>query len=598
MPKKKTAVNYTSRDFNSIKAELVDYAKRYYPDTFRDFNEASFGALMLDTVAYVGDMLSFYLDYQANESFLSTAIEYDNVIKLIKQTGFRLDLSPTATGTVTFYIIVPASATANEPDTAYMPVLEKGTELSTVDGRNFVLNQDIDFANVQTGDVVPARQDPTTGLPTYFALKARGPVISGDLLVDEIEVGAFEKFRKVGLRGQNITEILSVVDSNGNEYYEVDYLTQDVIYKSIKNRNEDKDVVGSVLSAISVPRRYVVEKDRTGVNLLFGFGSDSELTTQSVVDPSNVVLKVYGKDYYSTTTLDPSRLLQTDKLGVGPANTTLTVKYRVNSAANMNTGVGALSIVKGPLARFSSINTLNTALVSETVNSLEVTNEEQIVGSVSYPSTEELRKRALSTFATQSRAVTKQDYIAMAYNMPAQFGAIKRCNILQDKDSLKRNLNLYVLSEDNNGKFILANNTLKRNLKTWLTSVKMINDTIDILDPVIVNLGINFRAVIEYSANRFEIMNDVTDALETYFETKPNMAQPFFLSDIYNVINDVSGIVDAEDVVVYQRTGLNYASAAVAVSDYTSPDGRVIQFPENTIWEVKYPKSDIRGVLR
>jgi len=598
MPKKKTAVDYTSRDFESIKSELVDYAKRYYPDTFRDFNEASFGALMLDTVAYVGDMLSFYLDYQANESFLSTAIEYDNVIKLIKQTGFKLDLSPTASGIGTFYIIVPAAPTANEPDAKYMPVLERGTQLSTIDGRHFILNENVDFANVTPGDVVPARQDPDTGIPTYFAIKARGTVISGQLLVDTVAIGAFQKFKKVTLRGENITEILSVTDSNGNSYYEVDYLTQDVIFKSIKNRNQDKGVVGSVLSAISVPRRYVVEVDRTGVNLLFGFGSDSELTTQSVADPSNVILKVYGKDYYSTTTLDPSRLLETDKLGVGPSNTTLTIKYRVNTEANMNTAVGSLSIVASPKARFANIGSLSTALVSEAIESLEVTNEEQIVGSVSYPSVEELRLRALSTFATQSRAVTKQDYIAMAYNMPPEFGAIKRCNVLQDKDSLKRNLNLYVLSEDRNGKFILANSTLKRNLKTWLTNVKMINDTIDILDPVIVNLGINFTAVLEYSANRFEVMNDVQDALEQYFEVKPNMAQPFFISDVYNVINDVSGIVDAESVVVFQKTGLSYAAASFVISDYTSADGRMIEFPVDTVWEIKYPKSDIKGVLR
>ena len=250
------------------------------------------------------------------------------------------------------------------------------------------------------------------------------------------------------------------------------------------------------------------------------------------------------------------------------------------------------------MAELIYISTLDASLVSETIGSIEVTNEVPIVGSVSYPSSEEIKKRALSTFATQSREVTKQDYIAMSYNMPPQFGAIKRCNVLQDKDSLKRNLNLYVLSEDTSGNFVLANPTLKRNLKTWLTSVKMINDTIDILDPVIVNLGINFTAVMDYSANRYEIMDDVQDALERHFEVKPNIAQPFFISDIYNIINDVSGIVDVESVNIFQKTGLNYATAAFSVSLHTSPDGRMVEFPVDTIWEIKFPKSDIRGVLR
>jgi hypothetical protein len=296
--------------------------------------------------------------------------------------------------------------------------------------------------------------------------------------------------------------------------------------------------------------------------------------------------------------LDPSNLLETDKLGVGPSNTTLTIKYRANSEADMNTATDALTAVTGPRLRFADVGTLTPSTIDEVINSLEVTNEEPIVGSISYPSAEELKLRAAANFATQARAVTKQDYIAMAYRMPAQFGAIKRCNILQDKDSLKRNLNMYVLSENSSGKLTLANDTLKRNLKTWLTSVKMINDTVDILDPVIINLGINFNAIIDYSANRFEVMNNAQQALEEYFEVKPNIAQAFFISDIYNVLNDVAGVVDTVSVNVYQKSGLNYAPVAVSVDSYTDPSGRVIQFPPDTIWEIKYPKSDINGVLR
>ena len=88
--KKIKLINYTSRDYNSIKDDLVGYAKRYYSESFKDFNEASFGALVLDSVSYVGDVLSFYLDYQANESFLDTAIEYDNVIRLARQLAISI----------------------------------------------------------------------------------------------------------------------------------------------------------------------------------------------------------------------------------------------------------------------------------------------------------------------------------------------------------------------------------------------------------------------------------------------------------------------------------------------------------------------------
>ena len=60
--KKNVPIDYTSREFETIRDDLVNYARRYYPNTYQDFNEAGFGSLMLDTVAYVGDLLSFYLE--------------------------------------------------------------------------------------------------------------------------------------------------------------------------------------------------------------------------------------------------------------------------------------------------------------------------------------------------------------------------------------------------------------------------------------------------------------------------------------------------------------------------------------------------------
>ena len=599
MPKKKVAIKYTSRDFVSIKSDLVEYAKRYYPDTFRDFNEAGFGALMLDTVAYVGDILSFYLDYQANESFLSTALEYDNIIKLGKQLGFRLNLAPSSVGVASFYIIVPANATGTSPNTEYLPLLEKGSQFTTNDGRSFILNEDVNFANSNfVAGKVSARQDPDTGNTTHYAVKAYGQVISGQLSRENVQIGAFEKFKKARIAGNNISEIISVTDADGNEYYEVEYLSQDVIYKPLKNRGDNSDTVPAVLTAVPVPRRFVVEREREIIYLQFGFGSDSELTTKSVADPSKIVLKVHGKDYFADKSLDPNNLIATDKFGVGPSNTTLTVVYRVNTSVDMNVAVGGLDTVVAPKLRFSNFASIATAGATSVINSLEVSNEEAIVGTISYPSSEELKQRAFATFATQNRAVTKQDYISMIYNMPPELGAIKRCNLVQDKDSFKRNLNLYVVSENSLGQLVETNTTIKQNLKNWLSSVKMVNDTIDILDGRVVNLGVDFVAIVDVSANRFDVMNEVTDRLIDHFEILPNMSQPFYITDIYNVINDVSGIVDVVTVDITRKTGANYSTVSFNISDYQTPDGRMINFPEDFIWEIKYPSSDIKGTLK
>ena len=220
MPARKTPIKYTSRDFDSIKNDLVEHAKRYYPDTFKDFNEASFGALMLDTVAYVGDILSFYLDYQTSESFLDSAMEYNNVIRLARQMGYKFKSNPSSFGTVAIYCIVPASSTGLGPDTSYLPLLKKGTELSSTSGNVFMLDDEVRFDD-PSNEIVVARTDTTTGLPTHYAIRSYGRVVSGLFSVQKISVGSFERFRRVKLDSANVSEIISVRDSEVNEYFEV-----------------------------------------------------------------------------------------------------------------------------------------------------------------------------------------------------------------------------------------------------------------------------------------------------------------------------------------------------------------------------------------
>ena len=228
-------VKYTNRDFESIKESLLDYKKRYYPNISKDQNESSFDDLMMDLVSYVGDQLSFYVDYSVNESFLDTAIEFNNVLKLGKQLGYKFRGNPTSTGIGTFFAIVPANAGGLGPDSAYLFTLKRGSELSSIGGNGFLLNEDIDFANPQNS-VVVARVNESTGLPTAYAVKTHGKIISGRMVEEVINVGDFQKFLRLELSGRDISEVVSVVDSEGNEYFEVDYLSQDIIYKAIPNR--------------------------------------------------------------------------------------------------------------------------------------------------------------------------------------------------------------------------------------------------------------------------------------------------------------------------------------------------------------------------
>ncbi len=597
MKLKKVPVKYTSRDFQSIKTDLLEYAKRYYPDTLQDFREASFGSLMLDSVSYVGDILSFYLDYQTNESFLNTATESENVIRLARQFGYKHQGRSSTFGTATFYILIPATLYGT-PDLSYAPVLEKGSTFTAVNGEVFSLLDDVNFGD-STNPIVVARVNSTTGVPTKFAIKAYGSVMSGQIKRLTFTIDAFKKFRRLNLESKDIVEIISVIDSEGHEYYEVENLSQDVIYKDIKNTGDNQDLVKNILKVVPVPRRFTVERTSNNTYIQFGFGSDSELSADSNTfeDPSKVVLQLNAKDYVSDISFDPSDIIKTDKFGVGPANTTITVVYRELSQNNGNIPVNSLNITRETSFRFNDILSLNQSSVVETRTSLEVTNDAPFVGEVSYPSVDEIKIRTLSYYAAQNRAVSKQDYLALIYAMPTKYGSIKRTNVIQDPQSQKRNLNIYVISENSNLELITSNTVVKNNLKTWLSNFKLINDTVDIYDAKIINLGIKFTVKADVGVNKTELLNVCVATLAGKFSMKQEVGEDFDISSIYQTLNQIDGVVDTVNVEVTNKVGNLYSPISYDVIGNTTADGLKTIAPLNVIFEVKYPLSDITGTV-
>ena len=603
-------IKYTSREFDSIKQDLIDYIKRYYPDTYRDFNEASFGSLMVDTVAYIGDILSFYLDYQASESFLHTAVEYNNIIKLGRQLGYKFQGAPSSYGVATFYALIPAVTSGLGPDTRYMPLMKKGSAFKATTGANFLTTADNHFGN-PNNEVRVARVDETTGTPTAYAVKLFGEVVSGRIAVENHTVSSFKKFRRVQLSALDISEIISITDSEGNEYYEVDYLSQNVIYKGVTNRDKTYgsttyshsvgDQAAEILKPFVVPRRFTTERNRRKTVIQFGASSDVSLPKDMIADPASVVMKLPGKNYIQDTSFDPSRLVESDKFGVGPSNTTLTVKYRLNTTGNVNARVGQLNTVGFADIDFEDLSIIDTKQARAVIKSIEVDNETPIVGDVTLPNSVELKKRIYDTFATQNRAVTQTDYESVVYQMPPKFGAIKRCKILRDHDSLKRNLNLYTISENRGGTLTATNGVVKRNLKTWLQKNKMINDTIDIMDAKIVNLKIQFVAVGEAEASKYDVLAAAKQKLKEYYSRVADIGEPFFITDVYQQLKKVDGLLDVTEVKITTKTGSGgdreYSDIRFDIDKATSADGRYIEMPLNVIYEIKFPNHDIKGAI-
>lgn len=597
MRKKKVPVNYTSRDFESIKEELVRHAKRYYPDAYQDFNEAGFGSLLFDTVAYVGDMLSFYLDYQANESFLDTANEQENIIRLAKQLGYKYDNSSSSTGYASFYIYIPSLEDGSGPDNRYVPVLRKNSTFSSANGTQFILESDLVFDS-DTSEVAIGVTDENTGLPTYFAVKAYGKVSSGKYSTVNISVGQYKKFLKLQVPLQNIVEILSVRDQNGFEYYEVENLAQDIVYKSIVNRNSINDKVDNLIRPLYVPRRFVVEKVGKDTFLQFGSGKDeTDNNREAIVDPSATVLKFNAKEYISDLSFDPNRLLETNKMGITPSDTILSITARVNTNRDVNISSNTLNIVNDVKIEFNNEADLDQNVIGFIRNSLEVNNENPILGYVSNINSQDLKKMAYSTFSSQGRAVTQEDYRSLLYRMPKKFGSIKRANVIRDQHSYKRNLNIYVISENNLLQLQQAPAALKDNAKIWLNENKMINDVVDIIDAKIVNFAIRFQISNDDRFPKEQTLSSCLNSLKEFYKIKPNIGEPFSISDVYRTLRNVEGVLDVISVVVVNKNGGSYSPISFDVDKQKSSDNRYIDIPQNVIWEIKFPNSDIQGVV-
>ena len=228
---------------------------------------------------------------------------------------------------------------------------------------------------------------------------------------------------------------------------------------------------------------------------------------------------------------------------------------------------------------------------------MESSNENPINGSVRRPNVEEIRRRTLDYFPTQNRAVTASDYEALAYAMPSEFGSIKKCHIVRDQDSLKRNLNMYVLAESTTGRLETANSALKDNLKTWLNRYRMINDTIDILDAKVANIGIEFEVVSD-GTNRFDVLEEATRTLQEKFNRDFFIGERLKITDIYTALNSARGVSDVTKVKITSKSGGRYAQTSFNVDNHMSPDGRYIAVPDNVALEIKFPGTDIRGSVK
>ena len=616
------AVQYLNKDFDSLKAQLVNFAKTYYPNTYNDFTDASPGMMLIEMASYVGDILSFYTDNQIQENFLQFAKQRKNLLAIAYNFGYRPKVTSAASVEVTVFQSVPSTVINSQyvPDFSYALVLEEGTQLqSTIGNTSFYINDKVDFSNSGSSPLnISVLNYDISGNPLFYLLQKTAQATAGTLTTTTFTFNNPERFPTVTLTDTNIISLVSAVDSDNNKWYEVPYLAQDTIFEATENiasnnptLSQYSDTTPYLLKLKKVPRRFVSRfKTNNSLELQFGPGVSSGADEEIIPNPDNIGLGLpYGVDKMMTA-WDPSNFLYTQTYGLAPSNTTLTVTYLKGGGAASNIPSNTLTKKIGGSTTFAGTG-LDPTMSNTVLNSLAFTNDSAAVGGGDGDTNEEIRQNSLAMYPTQLRTITADDYIIRTLSLPSKFGLISKAYPTQDTgisvnyptDLLATQnpnaISLYILSKDTTNNLTISSLALKTNLKTFLSEYRMLTDGVTIKDAFIINIGVNFDIIVRPNYNGKLVLNNCLTLLQSYFNIdKWQINQPIILSEIYSALDQVEGVQTVQKVNIINKAGTNSGYSQYSYDIKGATINNII-YPslDPSIFEVKNLTTDIQGKI-
>ena len=608
-------IKYLNKDFNTFNQQLIEYAKTYYPNTYTDFTPSSPGMMFIEMASYVGDVLSFYLDNQIQENYLQYARQSSNIFNLAYMMGYKPRVTTAASVPLQFYQQVPSIYDGSEhvPDFSYAMMLnanaQVGSTLTSISP--FLVDKDIDF-------IFSSSLDPTdvtvysvsNNNPEYFLLRKTRKSISGTITSKQFSFGSPQQFQTVEINDSSIIGILDVTDSDGNIWYEVDYLAQDVVFDSIRNTNtndpnfsDDSSDAPYLLKLKQADRRFATRfKSPNVLELQFGSGVVSNNDETIVPNPDNVGLGLPFEQNKLTTAFSPSNFIFTDSYGISPSNTTLTVRYLIGGGVAANIQSNLINKLQSGNLQFIQPN-LNSVTAQYVFDSFQINNPAAASGGSDGDSLEEIRQNSTAQFSSQMRTVTQDDYLIRSLSLPSQYGSIakvyatpKLASDISKKEQIS-SVDLYCLAYNNQRQLVTPSLALKNNLKTYLSQYRMINDTVDIKNGYIINIGVDFDIIVLPNYNSNEVILSCITAFRQFFNINNwQMNQPIILRDLYSTLDQVSGVQTVKNITISNKAGVasGYSAFGYDINGATI-DGVVYPSIDPSIFEVKYPNTDIKG---
>ena len=610
-------IRYINRDFNDFRNSLIEYSKTYFPNTYNDFTPDSTGMLFIEMASYVGDVLSFYLDNQVQETFIQYAREEQNLFNMAYMLGYHPKVTTAASVNIDFYQQLPAKTSGSTiiPDFDYTLLIPENTAVNSAGGgSSFIIEDVVDFSFSSSMDPTEVSvYQISSGEPTGYLLKKTRKAISSTIQTETFSFTNGVRFDVRNINASNIIGILDVFDSEGNEWYEVPNLAQENVFDTIRNTNTNDPNVPDdgegndspyLLQLKQVQRRFVSRFQSSGsLQLQFGSGNFGDNDEEIVPNPDNVGIGLPFEKTRLTTAFSPLNFIFTNTYGIAPANTTLTVRYLTGGGVSSNVEGGILTDTDNTNIVFNNSNLPDSNLANFIFNSIASNNPAAASGGQDGDSVEEIRQNTLGNYQNQLRTVTKEDYLIRALSMPPNLGTVAMAYAESVKvgdyeaGTLPAILDLYVLSYDGDTKLRTASSIIKRNLKTYLSEYRMINDAINIKDAFIINIGVIFNIVVRPNYNNNETLTKCIVALTEYFNIKNwQINQPIILGDLYLLLDRVEGVQTVKNVSIDNLAGTNlgYSEYAYDVIGATIDD---VVYPsiDPMVFEVKFPNTDIKG---
>ena len=602
-------IRYINRDFSEFRARLIEFSRTYFPQTYNDFSPASPGMMFMEQASYVGDVLSFYLDNQFQETFVQYAQQTNNVFELAYMFGYKPKTTGVAQTSIDFYQQLPSKLVSGEyvPDYDYAITIGENTTVTSQNGASFLIQDKIDFS-------VSSSQDPTEvtiyqiagNIPQYYLLKKSRNAISATINTATFTFGSPQPFQTINLQVSNIIKILDITDSDGNKWYEVDHLGQEMVLDTIKNTNlNDPNVNGDtpyLLRLRKVAKRFATRfTSLSNLQIQFGAGSPNDITEEITPNADNVGIGLpFIKDKL-TVAYSPVNFLYTGTYGISPSNTILTVRYLTGGGVNSNVVSNTLNGLNTVNSKFNQFN-LNTTTANYIFGSLSANNPNAASGGRGGDTLEEIRQNTLALVASQKRSVTADDYLIRALSMPSDYGAVSKAFIEQPKltdnqVSTIETLNLYILSLNSQGQLDYATESLKTNLRTYLSQYRMIGDNIEIRDAFIINIGIDFEIIVLPEYNNNEVLLACITAFQNYFSLdRWQINQPILIKDLYILLDKIKGVQTVKSISISNKSGTTLGYSQYAYDILSATQNQVI-YPslDPSIFEVRYPNADIKG---